>query len=243
MSGERIRKILIVDDDPEIREILQLHLTNEGYLVLTVESVDKALKELRKGPVDLVLLDVRMGGKDGFDFLRAISSHHGKPKVPVIVMTGCTGFEGVMKELAVDGFVNKPFEMSFALKEVRRVLAMKPKTVYLLDAEGSEKALAVAHELREERFEVLFVRDWSAFEEYWKGQPADYIVMEYEQDSMPGEEMIRKIRKQTPRPLIVYSSSGMDFREKSLEAGASLYIGAPKAPAEVVTALRGLEIL
>lgn len=239
MSG---KKILIVDDEWEIGDILRLHLGLEGYVPQSVQSVDEALKAIEKGPVDLVLLDIQMAGKDGFDFLRVVSTSHGTPKVPVIVMTGCSELEGVMKGIAVDGFVSKPFEISLVLKEVRRVLSEKRKTVYVVDAEGSEKARAIAKELRDERYQVFFIKDMNSFKESWAKQPADYMVMEYEQHSMAGEEMIREIRSCTASPLIVYSYSGMDFREKSLQAGASAYIGKPEDPAGIVTAICQLEM-
>ena len=160
MSGE---KILIVDDERAIADLLKLHLEEEGYVVLTAPSVDKALKALEQGSVNLVMLDIRMPGKDGFDFLRAVSTKHGKPRMPVIVMTGRGELESLMEGIAVDGFVNKPFEMSLVLGEVRKALLKKRKTVYLADSEGSPLAQAVAKELRDERFQVFFYQGHERF--------------------------------------------------------------------------------
>jgi DNA-binding response OmpR family regulator len=239
MSGE---KILIVDDEPSIGDLLKIHFSEEGYTVVTAPSVDKALEVLKKGPVDLVILDLRMPGKDGFDFLRAVSTKHGKPRMPVIVMTSRGEFENLMEGIAVDGFFDKPFEMPRVFKEVKRVLSMKKKTVYLADSEGSGHAQAIAKELREERYEVFFIKSVSDFKECWAKQPADYIVMEYEQNSIDGEDMIKEFRKCAAAPLIVYSYSGMDFGGKSLRAGASVYIGKPQSPSTLVTAVREFEI-
>jgi len=239
MSGE---KILIVDDERAIADLLKLHLEEEGYVILTALSVDGALKTLDAGPVDLVMLDIRMPGKDGFDFLRAVATPHGKPRMPVVVMTGRGELERLVEGIAVDGFVNKPFEMPLVIKAVKQALQQKKKTVYLLDSGASEFARAIAEELREERYQALFIKDKASFQERMAQQPADYIVMAYEQHSIPGEEMIREIRVVTKAPLIVYSYSGMDFREKSLAAGASLYLGKPDSPAAIVTALREFEM-
>ncbi len=239
MSGENI---LIVDDEPSIGDFLKIHFSEEGYAIATAQSVDKALAMLKKGPIDLVMLDIRMPGKDGFDFLRAVSTKHGKPRMPVIVMTSRGEFESLMEGIAVDGFVDKPFEMPRVLKEVKRVLSLKKKTVYLVDSEASAQAQAIAKELREERYQVFFIKSVIGFQDRWEEQPADYIVMEYEQNSIDGEDMIREIRKCAAGPLIVYSYSGMDFRGKSLQAGASVYIGKPQSPAAIVTAIREFEI-
>jgi DNA-binding response OmpR family regulator len=240
MSGE---KILIVDDERAITDLLKLHLEEEGYAVLTALGVDKALKALEQGPVDLVMLDIRMPGKDGFDFLQAVSTHHGRPRMPVIVMTGRGELASLMEGIAVDGFVNKPFEMHRVLDVVKQVLASRKKIVYLADSEGSALAQAMAKEFRDERFQVFFIKGVKGFAEYWAKQPADYIVMEYEQHSVSGGDLIRGMRACSPKvPLVVYTYSGMDFREKSLADGASVYLGKPKDPASVVTAIREFEM-
>lgn len=239
MSGA---KILIVDDDRSIADLLKLHLEEEGYAVLTAQSVDRALAIIGQEPVDLVMLDIRMPGKDGFDFLRAVATHHGRPRMPVVVMTGRGELESLVEGMAVDGFVNKPFEMPLVIKTVKQALESKKKAVYLADAGGSDLAQAIAEELRDERYQVFFIKNMVSFREHLSKQPADYVVMEYEQHSSSGESMILEMRSLTAVPIIVYSYSGMDFRERSLAAGASLYLGKPETPAAVVTAIRGFEM-
>ena len=239
MSGE---KILIIDDERAITDLLRLHLEEEGYTVLAATSVDQALKMLKQGPVDLVMLDIRMPHKDGFDFLQAVSTHHGRPRMPVIVMTGRSGLESLMEGIAVDGFVSKPFEMNLVLDAVKRVLGRKKKIVYLLDSEGSALAQAIAKELQDESYQVFFIRDINTFKECEAKNPANYIIIEYMQHSMAGDAMIKEIRGCTACPLIVYSYSEMDFCQKSLAAGASVYLGKPKDPASIVTAIREIEL-
>jgi len=239
MSGA---KILIVDDDRSIADLLKLHLEEEGYAVLTAQSVDKALALIETASVDLVMLDIRMPGKDGFDFLRAVATHHGRPRMPVVVMTGRGELQSLFEGMAVDGFVNKPFEMPLVIKTVKQALESKKKTVYLADAGGSELARTIAEELRDERYQVFFIKDPAAFKDRMLKLPADYIVMEYEQHSSSGEAMILEMRSVTAVPIIVYSASGMDFRDRSLAAGASLYLGRPETPAAIVTAIRGFEM-
>lgn len=239
MSG---KKILVVDDEAMFLKFLKMHLQQENYEVLTAEGVDEALGVLERGAVDLVLLDIRMPGKDGFNFLNAVSDAYGVPRMPVILMTARGEFESLMGEIAVDGFISKPFEMASVLEKVRQVLSREPKRVYLADIEGNELAQAIAKELRGERFQVTFIKDVSSFKDALAEQPADYIVMAYEQHSVEGTEMIKLIRSCTDVPLIVYTCSDMDFREKSLASGASVYIKNPPNPEPILTAIHGFEI-
>lgn len=239
MSGE---KILVVDDERAITDLLKLHLEEEGYVIVVAQGVDKALKALEQGPIDLVMLDIRMPGKDGFDFLKAVTTHHGKPRMPVIVMTGRGELESLMEGLAVDGFVSKPFDVPLLLRKVKDVLARKGKTVYIADTEGSALAQAIAKELEAERFQVFFIKGMSDFKAYWAKQPADYIVMECQQHTASVEEMIKEIRACSAVPLIAYSYFGMDSREKCLAAGATVYLGKPPSPVSVVTAILEIEM-
>jgi DNA-binding response OmpR family regulator len=239
MSG---KKIFVVDDEPMLLKLLKMHLQKEGYEVLTFESVDEALKAFEQGPADLVLLDIRMPGKDGFNFLNAVSDPYGVPRMPVILMTARGEFESLVGEIAVDGFINKPFEMASVLEKVRQALLKKPKRVYLADLETNGLAQAIAKDLRAERFQVIFIKDVSSFKSALAEQPADYIVMAYEQHSIEGKEMIELIRSCTEVPLIVYTCSEMDFREKSLASGATVYIKNPQAPAPILTAIHGFGI-
>ena len=96
--------------------------------------------------------------------------------------------------------------------------------------------------MRDERNDVFFIKSLRGFQDLSVKQPADYILMEYEQNFMEGDAMIREMRACSGAPLIVYSYSGMDFREKSLAAGASVYLGKPQNSSAIVTAIREFEI-
>lgn len=100
--------ILIVDDEPDFVEMLSLRLTDEGHRVRSAASGDEGLAALDEAESDVVILDIRMPGKDGITVLKAIKSAH--PVVEVILLTGHgtidTAVEG-LKSGAFD-YVQKP---------------------------------------------------------------------------------------------------------------------------------------
>jgi DNA-binding NtrC family response regulator len=100
--------ILIVDDEPDFVEMLSLRLTDEGHRVRAAASGDEGLAALDEAESDVVILDIRMPGKDGITVLKAIKSRH--PIVEVILLTGHgtidTAVEG-LKSGAFD-YVQKP---------------------------------------------------------------------------------------------------------------------------------------
>ena len=78
-------KLLVVDDEPDIREILQVNLEAAGYEVITASSAEEALA-LLDGSVSLILLDVMLGGISGFSMVRKLRKELNNP-VPVIFLT------------------------------------------------------------------------------------------------------------------------------------------------------------
>jgi CheY-like chemotaxis protein len=103
-----VARILVVDDDPNMRELLAIHLRNAGYDVNTaVDGVEGGYGVLRARP-DLIICDVNMPHMDGFEFIAALRADPTLPRFPVIFLT--TAEEGELrgKELGAVGYVAKP---------------------------------------------------------------------------------------------------------------------------------------
>jgi DNA-binding response OmpR family regulator len=106
-------KILIVDDEPEVRQVLQEFLSGRGYDVLVAESGSAALGVLGVDQPDLVLLDVTMPGMDGVETLRRIVAL--QPSVPVIMVTANADIATTSKLLAMGAvdYIPKPFDLDY----------------------------------------------------------------------------------------------------------------------------------
>ena len=113
-------RILIVEDDPFVRDILDIYLTGEGYRVATAGSGQEMRERLATQPVDLVLMDVKLPGEDGFTLTRYLRSHH---KVGIIITTRHETVDKVVGlECGADDYVIKPFEEREVLARIRSVL-------------------------------------------------------------------------------------------------------------------------
>ena len=118
MSGERV---LVVDDEPQIRRALRTGLAGHGYEVETADDGETALAMLAARLPDLVVLDLMMPGVDGFEVLRQT---RGWAKVPVIVLSA-RGEERAKVDaldLGADDYLTKPFGMEELLARIRAVL-------------------------------------------------------------------------------------------------------------------------
>ena len=101
-------RILVVDDDDSIRELLRLHLSSAGYDVQVAEDAIVAGYLVLKGPPDLIISDVNMPHMDGFEFVAALRADKALPEIPVIFLTSMEEVDARGRELGAVGYVTKP---------------------------------------------------------------------------------------------------------------------------------------
>ena len=119
---EKQGKILIVDDEAPIRKLLHSKLSSEGYQCWEAGSAEQALAKLRNNAVRLVILDIKMPGKSGIEFLPEIKASH--PDTAVVMATAISDINiaiECMKQGAYD-YVTKPFELDDVTISVDRAL-------------------------------------------------------------------------------------------------------------------------
>jgi DNA-binding response OmpR family regulator len=122
MQSKR-KKILVIDDEPDILEFLQELLEHEGYAV-TITDKAEYVENLRAGDSpDLILIDVLLSGKDGRDIVKRLKSQEATRNVPVIMFSAHLNAEKSARKAGADDFVAKPFEMDEVLEKIaKRVL-------------------------------------------------------------------------------------------------------------------------
>ncbi|TMC18812.1 MAG: response regulator [Chloroflexi bacterium] len=116
------KKILVVDDEPDILEFLQVILEEEGYLVATTEKGEYVEKLHAGGLPDLILLDVLLSGKDGREIVKQLKSQEETKSIPIIMFSAHPSAEKTAREAGADDFVAKPFQIDFLLAVVAKYL-------------------------------------------------------------------------------------------------------------------------
>lgn len=116
--------ILIVEDDPEIRELVGFHLGRDGYTVLQASSGEEGLRLAAQSNPDVIVLDVMLPGVDGFEVLRRLKADPALRRVPVILTTAKGEDSDVVTglELGADDYVTKPFSPKVLIARVRTAL-------------------------------------------------------------------------------------------------------------------------
>jgi len=119
--------ILVVDDLPANRELMSRRLERSGFNVVCAASGPEALEALRRGPVDLVLLDIMMPGMTGFEVLKTVRLARSPAALPVIMVTAKTDSEDVVEALSLgaNDYVTKPVEYPVALARIRVHLGIR----------------------------------------------------------------------------------------------------------------------
>jgi DNA-binding response OmpR family regulator len=117
MVTEPMTRVLVVDDDPTIREVIGYALGDEGYLVDGAADGQAALDLIGLLPPDVILLDMKMPGIDGWEFVKRYRARYGE-QTPIIVLTASEGADQRGAAIDAAGYVAKPFDLSMLIESV-----------------------------------------------------------------------------------------------------------------------------
>ena len=138
-------KILVVDDEREVRNLLTDYLTGKGYEVIQASNGEEALELAEKNEPQVILLDVKMPGIDGVETCRRLRAEEQTRYIPVIMATAFGTTETEATDAGVDDFVNKPFEMKDLAIRISSVLRIGHIT------DQAERLMAYMDELEKNR--------------------------------------------------------------------------------------------
>ena len=117
-------KILIIEDEPDIRKTLEYNISREGYKVVCASSLSKGKEQINSSDFSLILLDLMLPDGSGLDLCREIKSDKDKSSTPIIILTAkddevdkVVGFE-----LGADDYVTKPFSVRELILRIKAVL-------------------------------------------------------------------------------------------------------------------------
>jgi two-component system alkaline phosphatase synthesis response regulator PhoP len=123
-------KILVVDDEEDILELLKFNLSREGYRVFCASSGEKGLKNAREELPDVVVLDLMLPGIDGLQVTRRMKEDKTTKDIPIVMLTAKGEEADIVTglELGADDYVTKPFSPRVLVARIRAVLRRKMKS-------------------------------------------------------------------------------------------------------------------
>lgn len=113
------KRILVVEDEVDVRAFVEMVLEEEGYDVAVAGNGQQALEEVRRRKPSLILLDMRLPVMDGWEFARRLRAELGS-NIPVIVMTALHDPAAAARQIDARGYLRKPFDIDQLLRTVEK---------------------------------------------------------------------------------------------------------------------------
>ena len=165
---ERIGRALVVEDEPDVAELMRYHLAKEGYEVTVLASGAEAVRHAREARPDVILLDVMVPHLNGWEVCRRLKQEPETRGIPIIMVTGRAeeGDKVLGFEMGADDYVTKPFSPRELVARVRAVTRRARQA----EAHGKKRQLKAGDlEIDRDRFEVRM-----------KGKPVELTPKEFE---------------------------------------------------------------
>ena len=242
------KKILIVDDEPDIVSVLSMRLKAQNYLISTASNGQEALAQVAKEVPDLIVLDILMPVMDGFDCFKALRKTPEYKNIPVVMLTARGQMRGTFEALDVDAFLAKPFDPAELVETVRSLLVSR--ALVLCDDPYITEKVQTALEKR--GYELVIVKTEEAFFEKGKDSKYRVVVVYLACVRKTPEEFMASLSMMKARDplLIVYSDSKVkgtednynvaiaDIASKWKRAGLKIFFD-PRATERTFTDLIG----
>ena len=232
-----MKKILAIDDELSIRELLRRVLTSEGFEVATSPSAAQGLDHLFREPVDLLILDEKLGDSSGLAVLKKVKEAN--PKIPVIIFSGSVTAE-LEKEARLAGaseVFSKGGDIRLLTAQIKRFMKSCERTavpdakkapLLIVDNEEVIRKMLTKY-FRDKGYQTLQAPDGREALETISREDVSVVLLDLEMPGMDGLQTLEAIKKIKP-DLGVVMATGVDDEErvgKALELGAYGYVLKP----------------
>jgi signal transduction histidine kinase/CheY-like chemotaxis protein len=213
--------ILVVDDDPIVRNVVREHLRRNGYTVIETSSGEEALDAVGKHEVDAILLDLCMPGMSGWETLERLRKNPRSAEVPVVVLSVLSPTTRTPDVPTTQGWVQKPFHESLLLTEIGRALrpGSGPGRILLVE-DDEDLATVVLSGFRSAGehapISVDHVTSVADAESYCERNAPDLLILDLTLRDGSGFALVDWLRQQPKLrtlPLVVYSGSELSEAE------------------------------
>lgn len=240
------KTVLVVDDDPDIAQLVRLQLESNGYRVLTANRGHKALDLLRDDRVDLIVLDRLLPDTDGLELLDTIKTDPSTAEIPVIILT-IVEDDGDAMARGASAYLVKPVNEQLLLDQVETVLTRQGRVLIVEDDQDTVDMLNRA--LRRVGFSTEIAKDgYEALACARRTRP-DVILLDLRLPGMDGYEALSHLKRSIATssiPIIAISAhvtNPVAERERLIVLGATDFLLKPLEVEKLITTVdRALEI-
>jgi signal transduction histidine kinase/DNA-binding response OmpR family regulator len=236
------RRVLIVDDEINIRRFLRHTLEQESYDVLEAASGQEALARAVRERPHLILLDLRLPDMTGFEILEELKKKADTRNIPVIILSIIQDQQEGYR-LGASDFLNKPVDRERLVERIDRLLGPRSANQSILvveDDDSIRKAIEVI--LTGQGFAVTTVGSAEEAQKELQSLSPNLILLDLGLPGMQGNQFLREIRAQEGFkgiPVIVLTAAGPEERQAALLGGAKEVVGKPFSEESLAALIRG----
>lgn len=207
------KKILLVDDEPDVLKIVKARLESAGYSVVIATNGQEGLDSVIKECPDLVITDVLMPIMDGFTFYKKLKQNPNTTDIPVLVLTARGHMEDSFRVIGVDDFLSKPFEPSELLSKIEVLFSrstLTKKTDKKVLVAGSDPLVIenMAFQLKKIGCLTAMAKDGPEIITKVVQFSPDILIMEAPLYGIAADEVVKILRQMNQfagRPILIYN--------------------------------------
>jgi DNA-binding NtrC family response regulator len=246
MSPEKSKKLLVIDDEPGLRDMIRFDFSERGYDVVTASCGEEAVTRACTEKFNLALCDIRMPGMSGMETLRKLK--HLQPDMHVVMVTGYPSIESAVEMIkhGAAEYLTKPYDLNSLDCVCKRLLAshesdkIKPKKISITSrGNGKLKLLVIDDEpglrnmmlfdFTQRGYEVVAASDGEEAIAKARKEKFDLALCDIRMPGMGGEETLRKLKQLRPEMhvIMVTGYPSIESAVETIKLGASEYVAKP----------------
>jgi PAS domain S-box-containing protein len=219
------KKVLVVDDEANIRRFLAHELKKRGYSVLQASGGNQAIELARKYHPDLITLDVLMGGMSGFDVTAVLKNDPETKEIPILIISVVEDRKRAYK-LGVNDYLTKPFKIDSLIEKVNQLLRDAQKKILVVD-DDKNLVKSLKYQLGKRGYSTNVAYNGRLALEKVGDQPPDLILLDIMMPEMDGYEVMKALKHKPETaqiPILVMTGVEIDgSRVQALSVGATDY--------------------
>jgi len=232
-------KILVLDDEVKIRELVREALSAQGYDVTTVPTPDQAMDIIYRESFDLILLDIRLTGESGIIVLRKIREY--SEKIPVVIYSGfvTTELETEARAFGANEVLRKDVGVAFLVEQIGKIVKAKNR-IFQKTPTGAKKSILIVDDEEKIRdvlkiffktkgYEVLEAKNGEEAIQLAQSENIAVVLLDINMPEMDGLTTLKKLRDINAKLGVVMVTGNQDDEKvkKAIELGAYGYVLKP----------------
>lgn len=221
VSSEKInpvKTILVIEDDPKEKEMIQKILTNAGYIVITASSGKEALRKIEQHQFDAITLDLLLPDMSAHEVLSGIRSNKQNGNIPIIIMS-VIAEESKERDFGVQDYIEKPINQSVLLSTLQRIKLDNPKNKKVLVVDDDLLSLKLTETiLKDNGYEPICKNDGKSGLLAIQEEKPSIMILDLYMPGMNGFEFLyryNKLNLEKKIPIIIWTANNLNQKERT----------------------------